>query len=836
MAVFQLSWGALSAQAACVGFQCREGISELFEVDLYVVVREETELDVEDLLLTRASIDVHFSESISDVVVAPLTFAGAVTSMDLLRMEDKLSLYRVRLSPQMWLLTQSFHSRIWTNKSLKEITTKVLEESGLLAGEDFELRVSNEPPTEEHVCQYKETNFAFLSRWFEREGWYYFFEHEDGKDKLVIVDEKSSHSSLRTTPVAYVPQSGADGSARDAFDNVAERARLLPAGVRVTDYNYAKPSVDVKGQASVSQHGVGQLVTYGYRFFSPGDGQRLATIRAEELRATEDVLRGTGAPMRMRAGYLFDMSMHPRPELNRTFLVTQAVHYGYQPSLAEAWGKLVPKLKGAQVYSLDCKFISSELQFRAPQKTPWPGIDGFENAVVDGPASSPYAQLDSDGRYKTKFKFDEGTEKDGKATTWVRMAQPHGGSVEGFHLPLRKGTEVICSFLAGDPDRPVIVGVVPTAITPSPVVASNNTQNIIQTGSKNWVTCEDLQGNEWISIYTPGGGLDVNLYLGPPRPEGGLGLTAQCSPPCVESGPNKKELGPYCIQLRTNASGELYGGGNININAGADVQIEAAGGEFHWFCQGAWFRDVGGNAFETYTKTLTQRVHLAADYQYENTLDVTITGPTTIKELQTTTTTATGAATHDYNENLYQRVGGNSSEEMKAKHTETITKGHQSTILGNEEIEIGGAATYEITAFSKVNVVGNKTETVNPAFTWEAKDVTLTIDGAYSKGAPSWFKKVTNHQVERVFGIKVGYVHAFHLDMGMVYKTQISNTLMFELNKNKLSASALIVQGAVNEISAVGYKDALCGCKIDAGAISVKMGLIHADIQGLCVK
>jgi type VI secretion system secreted protein VgrG len=836
MAVFDLSWGALTAEGRCVGFTCREAVSKLFELDVYVVVQEELELDVEGLLLTRASLKVDFNESLLDLAEPPMTFAGTVTAIELLRMEKARSLYRVRLSPQMWLLTQTFHSRIWTGKSLKEIATEVLEESGLASGEDFELRLTSEPPSEEHVCQYKESNFAFLSRWFEREGWYYFFEHEDGKDKLVVVDNKAAHSSLRLLPVRYVPQSGADGSAADAFDNVAERARLLPASVRVTDYDYSKPSVNVKGHAKVSPHGVGEIVTYGYRFFSPGDGDRLANIRAEELRASEDVLRATGAATNVRAGYLFDLVEHPRFELNRTFLVTEAVHHGYQPSLSAAWGKLVPKLKGEQVYATETKFISSDLQFRAPATTPWPGIDGFENAIVDGGGSGPYAQIDADGRYKTKFKFDEGTLKDGKATTWVRMAQPHGGSVEGFHLPLRKGTEVICSFLSGDPDRPIIVGVVPTAITPSPVVASNHTQNIIQTGSKNWVTCEDQQGNEWISIYTPGGGLDVNLYLGPPRPEGGLGLTAQSSPPTVESGPNKTEMGPYCVQLRTNASGEVYAGGNINVNAGASVQIEAAGGEFHWFCQGNWYRDVGGNAFETYTKTLTQRVHLAADYFYENTLDVTITGPTTIKELQTTKTTVTGAATHDYNENLYQRVAGNSLEEMKALHKETITKGHQSTIIGNEEIEIGGAATYDITPFSKVDVAGNKTETVTPGFTWEAKDVTLTIAGAYEKGAPKWFKKVTNHQVERVFGVKVGYVHAFHLDMGMAIKTQQSNTLMFELNVNKLSFSALVGQAAGGEFSAVGYKDALCGIKFDAAPLWVKMGLIHADLQGVCVE
>ena len=43
------------------------------------------------------------------------------------------------------------------------------------------------------------------------------------------------------------------------------------------------------------------------------------------------------------------------------------------------------------------------------------------------------------------------------------MMQPHGGDIEGWHFPLRKGTEVLFTFLGGDPDRPVIAGVVPNA-------------------------------------------------------------------------------------------------------------------------------------------------------------------------------------------------------------------------------------------------------------------------------------------------------------------------------------------------------------------------------------
>ena len=83
-------------------------------------------------------------------------------------------------------------------------------------------------------------------------------------------------------------------------------------------------------------------------------------------------------------------------------------------------------------------------------------MHGFESATVDGAApGSAYAQIDEDGRYLVRMLFDQAAQQAGKASTHVRMAQPHGGSTEGFHFPLRSGTEVLIQFQGGDPDRPV---------------------------------------------------------------------------------------------------------------------------------------------------------------------------------------------------------------------------------------------------------------------------------------------------------------------------------------------------------------------------------------------
>ena len=59
-----------------------------------------------------------------------------------------------------------------------------------------------------------------------------------------------------------------------------------------------------------------------------------------------------------------------------------------------------------------------------------------------------------------------------KHSSWLRMAQPYAGENHGMHFPLHKGTEVLLTFIDGDPDRPIVQGAVPNAETSSPVTSA----------------------------------------------------------------------------------------------------------------------------------------------------------------------------------------------------------------------------------------------------------------------------------------------------------------------------------------------------------------------------
>ncbi len=481
-----------------IGFRGTESLSRpyVFEVFLQITGPDAHSFELDDLAGAKACLTVSRDDG-----RPPFLFAGIFSEASLLHEIEERAVVRAVLVPQLWQLSQTQHSRIFTRQSIPDVVRAVLEDSGL-SSDDYVFRLSQDYKPEEHVCQFAESNLDFISRWLEREGLYYFFEHEEGGEKLVITDHKSFHKELASDPVRYFPQAGKDATAGEHLRTFTCRKRQLPAAVRFKDYDYNKPTLDVSGTERVSSSGLGEIHLHGARLFTPDTAKRLAKLRSEALQAQERVFQGTGTALYLRAGNTFALTDHPRAAFDTTYLATEVEHHGNQLAGSGDLRELT-SLDSDEVYRADVTAITAEVQFRPPQQTTWPRIYGTEHGVIDGEADSEYAQIDDHGRYLVRFAFDESDLKDGKASTWVRMMQPHGGGIEGWHFPLRKGTEVLFTFLGGDPDRPVIAGVVPNALTPSPVTRANHTQNVIQTGGRNRIEMEDKAGYERITISTP---------------------------------------------------------------------------------------------------------------------------------------------------------------------------------------------------------------------------------------------------------------------------------------------------------------------------------------------
>ena len=101
-----------------------------------------------------------------------------------------------------------------------------------------------------------------------------------------------------------------------------------------------------------------------------------------------------------------------------------------------------------------------------PRVTPRPRVEGTQTAVVVGPPGEEIF-TDKYGRVKVQFHWDREGKHDNTSSCWIRVVQPASGASSGSLVIPRVGQEVVVAFEEGDPDRPIVIGVVYDSTQPS---------------------------------------------------------------------------------------------------------------------------------------------------------------------------------------------------------------------------------------------------------------------------------------------------------------------------------------------------------------------------------
>mgnify|MGYP001156581501 FL=1 len=515
--LIRISSSAFGDSTHVVAFRAREALGSPYELEIFLTVPIGEELDVAEAAGARATLTVDRSHAIVDLPTAekPMHWSGLLLEVSILAEIGQRSLVRALLVPRLYRAAQTHHSRIFTDRTLVDILKELLDKNGLRDGDGFDATgLSADYPKEEHVAQWGESDLDFLHRWFEREGIHYHFEQDGEAEKLLLVDKNPSPEPIAAR---YHPLVGGDATAGACVTRFRCDARSLVGVVKVVDRDYANPSLPMNKEGDVSDF-PGEYVLSHARLVRTADVDRIARVRQESMKVSAKTYRAEATLLGLQPGALFHLEDHPRPAFAKDYLVTEAEHVGWNETpggeIAELIELEIPK-GPSTLYTVRLSAIEKEVPFRLSKRTPWPRIDGYETATIDGPAESDYAQIDDMGRYLVRYHADESMGEDAKVSTWIRMMQPHTGAPEGMHFPLRKGTEVLVAFLGGDPDRPVILGAVPNAVTPSVVTKSNHTQNRLFTGGGTTLEIEDKAGGQYVHWYTP---VDhTHFHMGAPR-------------------------------------------------------------------------------------------------------------------------------------------------------------------------------------------------------------------------------------------------------------------------------------------------------------------------------
>ncbi len=414
-------------------------------------------------------------DAIDELLVRParlgLTFGnvyGIVRRVEMLPMSAlRPTFYELTLVPKLWRLGLVHRSRVFQDVSHLDVVKEVLRHHGFEAGGYLEDRCEETYPSREYVVQYQESDLEFIQRLLAYNGIHYRFVQEERGETLVLGDRNASFDGV---PVAdhALAYSATDAAPGDGLARVWGLRRVRAPRVRkvvVRDYNWRAPQHPVRAEHAVDENGYGFADFYGEHARDDDQASRLARLRAEAEMVERDAFVGRTTLRSVRPGTYFDLTGHPNDALNQRYLVIAT-----------------NEQSEAQSYVNEFRAIPFTIPYR-PRPMPWPRVDGLVTAIVDGEEQRTATPIDGGGQYRVVLPFDETATSGGRASRWMRRAQPSAGGGFGMHFPLHIGTEVAVACVNGDPDRPIIMGAVPNAATPSPVGAENAVQSRIRTGS-----------------------------------------------------------------------------------------------------------------------------------------------------------------------------------------------------------------------------------------------------------------------------------------------------------------------------------------------------------------
>ncbi|MDB5895724.1 MAG: type secretion protein ImpA [Rhodoferax sp.] len=407
-----------------------------------------------------------------------------ITCANLWGEEGRHLQYRLTLRPWLHLATLATNCKIFQNKTVVELLDELLANYGF----PVEKRLIETYAPRDFQTQLNESDYAFFLRLTQENGISFFFDHSDGKHRLVLIDNMGAYKrnpSEAYQRVEYHPP----GWKTDAeyISSFVPQSQLTSGRYSTRDYDYTRPRADLsasRADARPTGQATGEVYEWhagngGSHYAQPHagsaggaasdtgvggegndpqeEGRNLALLRMQGLRSHGARARASGNLRGMVPGSFFTLHRHPQQKANRSWLildtrlVIEDVAQDSQISDA-ARGR-------RQRWQVQVDFTTHPMTeaLRPALTQPKPFSHGPQVALVVGPEGQNL-WTDALGRIKVQFPWDRIGQRNQNSSCWVRVSSPWAGNQLGATQVPRIGQEVIVDFIGGDPDLPVCTG------------------------------------------------------------------------------------------------------------------------------------------------------------------------------------------------------------------------------------------------------------------------------------------------------------------------------------------------------------------------------------------
>lgn len=520
----------------------RDALSDHLRTDVDVLSTDQSVV-LEDLLGTRATLSMRMADGSTQQrsgLVAQARCAGS---------DGGLVRYRLALRSWTWWLPQARCSRVFQEKSVRQIVDEVLEAHAELAtwrwGEGCDAFLGDR--VRSYCVQYRESDLDFLQRLLAEEGlgWRLYRDEQSscGNGMEIFADSLTLPQDAVSASVGVRFHRSDATEASDSILSLGRRRTLASTRLSLISDDYRQVR-GISTQLPMDGGGQSQREDYdpsgAYSFANADNADWYARLQAQAREAHACLWLGEGTVRGFQSGNWVQVRHAPfanEPEL----LLVDVEHAGInnlptdmRRSMDDALGVIPASGDDAALWK-QAEKVGYANRFKAAERqlawrpalvdgtghrlNPRPTVPGYQTAWVvaahEGGGQDVYA--DSLGRIRVRFHFQDAQGD----TTWIRVAQRYAGPGVGSQFLPRIGQEVLVGFLDGDIDRPIVLGALyngrgeaGTAPTPAGAAADDDRSAYAQAGDARVSAQGNLSGGHAPVWHAAGAGEDAHRNAG----------------------------------------------------------------------------------------------------------------------------------------------------------------------------------------------------------------------------------------------------------------------------------------------------------------------------------
>lgn len=513
--LYELAWRDADLDLPVEAWWGREVLSSGYE--LYV-----------DLLSTDAFIELKRMLGQAVTLWSTVADGSKVGRTGLVRAAAKLGAdggfarYRLTVVPWTWLTSRGRHNRVFQERTVQDIVEHVFADYADVAAwhwsDDVAAFLADTRPRS-YCVQYRESDYAFVSRLLAEEGLGWCIEENDSAptghrmrifaDSRDLPEDSQSASGIGGAGIRYHRADSQEE--QDAVVAFGAHRRFGIGLSTALSYDYKNkravtvtvPTAQAYGSANapaIEQYSYDGLYAWAdsreaeryqrlameahearfktylgrssVRSFRPGFGFNLTEVSSEALGQDEehsfnlvDVIEAgiNNLSARPMAEVAQGMIAQVDPDTTGEILVPIAAPASPPPELL--------KLAGTRGYGNTFEAVRTSIPWRpvlidgtGQRLNPRPTVPGPMNAIVVGPnnetrpSGADELWCDALGRIKVRFLWQMAERPDDASSCWLRVVQRQAGNGMGWQWLPRIGQEVLVSFLDNDIDRPIVLG------------------------------------------------------------------------------------------------------------------------------------------------------------------------------------------------------------------------------------------------------------------------------------------------------------------------------------------------------------------------------------------